>query len=82
MDPIHIIELLQLAKAASPWGAGAIVALGFFRLIREPRQPAALAKAVKSLDSRQEQQTLVELFRIAHLPKSSEKGSSKRNREK
>lgn len=83
MDPIQITtDLIHLAKTASPWGAGAIVALGLFRLICELRQPAAMAKAVKSLDRRQEQQALVELFRIAHPPKEAAKANSKRKREK
>ncbi len=81
MDPIQITtDLLNLAKAASPWGAGAIVALGLFQLIRVLRQPRALAKAVKSLDTPEQQQALVELFRIAHPPKTAEKSRPKRKR--
>jgi len=77
MDPTHITDLIQMAKAASPWTAGAIVALGLLRLICELRQPLALAKAVKSLGNREEQEILVELFRIAHPPKTPGKGKSK-----
>lgn len=83
MDPIQIsTDLIQLAKAASPWGAGAVVALGLFSLIRVLRQPRALAKAVKSLDTPEQQQALVELYRIAHPPKTAEKKSSKPRRGK
>jgi len=70
MDPAHITDLIHLAKATSLSGAGCAALLGFFRLVRELRQPRALAKAVKSLDTQQEQQTLVELFRIARQPKA------------
>jgi hypothetical protein len=68
MDPIHITDLIQLAKAASPLGAVAVV-LSLFSLIRHLREPDALAKAVKSLGTREEREALVELFRIAHPPK-------------
>jgi hypothetical protein len=77
MDLIHITDLIQLAKAASPWGAGAAVALSLFSLIRHLRQPNALAKAVKSLGTQEERETLVELFRIAHPPKTPGKPKRK-----
>lgn len=79
MDPSQTTDLLHLAKAASFSGAGCAALLGLFRLIRDLRQPRALARAVKSLESRQEQETVVELFRIAHPPKAvrgSKRGNS------
>lgn len=69
MDPIQITDLIQLAKSASPWGAGAYVALEIIRLIRDLRQPRALAVAVKSMETQKEKDALVDLFRLANPPR-------------
>lgn len=77
MDSNQIADFIQLAKSASPWGAVAIVALGIIRLVRDLQQPRALAAAVKAMDSQQEKDALVELYRLANPPKAGVTGNGK-----
>ncbi|GAA5483916.1 hypothetical protein [Haloferula sargassicola] len=69
-------DLIQLAKVASPWGAGCAVLMGVLYLIQTLRQPRALADAVKSMETQEERDALIEMFRIANPPKPKAKKKS------
>jgi hypothetical protein len=81
MDSIQTTtDLIQLARTASPWGAGCVALLGLFQLIRHLRQPSALAKAVKAMETQEEKDALVELFRLANPPKTGKRNPAARSR--
>lgn len=68
MNLIHTTT--DLIQTVSPWGAITAVFLGIFHLIRELQQPSALATAVKSMETQEDKDALVEMYRIAKQPKS------------
>lgn len=65
-----IATTTDLIQIVSPWGAGTAVFLGIIHLIRELRQPSALATAVKSMETQEGKDALVEMYHIAKQPKS------------
>lgn len=68
MNLIHTTT--DLIQTVSPWGAGTAVFLGILHLIGELRKPRVLAAAVKSMETKEDKDALVEMYRIANRPKS------------
>lgn len=63
------VDLFSIAKDITPWGAACIVLVGVLHLIRDLLQPRVLGSTVKSMETQEEKDTLVKLYRIASQPK-------------
>lgn len=70
------VDFFTIAKDITPWGAACIVLVGVLHLIRDLFQPRVLGNTVKSMETQEDKDTLVKMYRIANQSKS--KGKKKR----
>lgn len=69
MDPNLLPEISHLLKAGTPWAAGCAVCIAALQFSYKLLAPRFYADAVRRTTTKAEKDALVELFRLANLPK-------------